>query len=164
MPLAVTHIIPAIALFNHFKDKFFYKNIFNRNVIFIVAFGALLPDIDIPLDWFLQTIGFDIGHGTYTHTLLFSFIFIFPAIILYFIKKTKASQYLFILGSGIIFHLLLDYIAGGGAKEGIMWLYPFSDQAYKIHLLFMIPVQSLPEALDGIILLYFFYQKSPMLF
>lgn len=122
MPLAITHVIPAIELFNRLKNKFFNKNLLGRNTIFIVAFGALLPDIDIPLKWILNVMSLNFDHGAYTHTLLFSLIFILPAIIFHFVKKFKASQYLFILGAGIVFHLILDYIVGGGAKEGVMWV------------------------------------------
>ena len=53
---------------------------------------------------------------------------------------------------GILFHLFLDWLLGGGSWEGIMWFWPFSTQPYKIHLLRMFdPV--IFVVLDAIILI-----------
>ncbi len=163
MPLAATHIILTISLFDYIKNKFWKNKHFGKHVLFVVAVGSLLPDIDIPLNWILKSLGYNLEHGTYTHTLLFAFIFLFLSFIFKIIKKKKYAAYLIILSAGIVFHLLLDYIIGGGAKEGVMWFFPFSDKTYKIHLFFPLPLKSAPEALDAIILLSWIYFKSPKL-
>lgn len=164
MPLAAAHIIPAIIIFNRLKDKPFFKQYLKPNALAIAAIGSLLPDIDILLNWILKPSGYSLEHGTYTHTLLFAFLFFLPAAIFAVMKKYKFSIYLFIAAGGTVLHLLLDYIIGGGGGNGVMWLYPFSEQTYKIHLLSKIPIENAFEGLDAIILLTWIYFKSPILY
>lgn len=163
MPLAVTHTIPTMELFNYLKNKYKLQKYVGPRVLFIVAASSLLPDTDIALNWILKFFGFTLKHGTYTHTLAFGFLFLLPGILMFLFKRYKYALYLFIAFAGIFVHLFMDYFLGGGAQEGVMWFYPLSNESYKLHLLFLIPLKNLPESLDALVLLAWIYAKSPIL-
>jgi membrane-bound metal-dependent hydrolase YbcI (DUF457 family) len=159
MPLAVTHVVPAVILFNFFKKKLNLEKYEFPHAAFIAAVGALLPDIDIFLGRFLHLFGFNLAHGSYTHTPFFALIFLLPAVICFFLKKYRLALLLSLLGFGIIIHIFLDYLIGGGAEAGVMWFYPFSYHSYKIHLLSSLPYEFWPQELDALVLLGWIYFK-----
>ena len=163
MPLAVTHIAPAVELFNYFKNKFDFGKHAGRNAVFVAAIGALLPDTDIFVGRVLHLFGYNLSHGSYTHTLFFALIFLVPAAILYYLKKYRYSLYLSLLGFGVILHIFLDYFIGGGAESGVMWFFPLSNHPYKIHLLYSLPFPLWAEELDALVLLGWIYFR-PSLF
>ncbi len=160
MPLAVTHVAPAILLFNFFKKKFNIGKYGFSHAVFISAIGALLSDTDIFLGRFLQLFGYDLAHGSYTHTTFFALIFLLPAVIFYLFKKYRLTLFFSLLGLGIILHIFLDYFIGGGAEAGIMWFFPFSDHSYKIHLLSTLSFPLWAIELDAVVLLGWIYFKS----
>jgi membrane-bound metal-dependent hydrolase YbcI (DUF457 family) len=159
MPLAVTHVAPAVLLFNFLKKKFNIRKYEFSQALFISAIGALLPDTDIFLGRFLHVYGFNLAHGTYTHTVFFAFIFLFPAVIFYLFRKYRSALFFSLLGFGIIIHIFLDYLIGGGAEAGVMWFFPFSNQSYKIHLLSALPFPFWAIELDALVLLGWIYFK-----
>ncbi|MEM5801430.1 MAG: metal-dependent hydrolase [Candidatus Aenigmatarchaeota archaeon] len=115
-----------------------------------------MPDIDFPLNWLFQTLNIKttlFNHGGITHTLFFGMIFFLIGF--YFLKKDKhkISTYFFAISFGIILHIFLDFILGGGAYEGIMFFWPFSNESYKIHLLSKLNLSDITDAIDAIILL-----------
>jgi len=160
MPLAATHIIATTSLIGRFSSKFFTSGGNQKYFVFLAAFGSLLPDIDIPLGWFLRSVGLVFAHGTVTHTLLFALIFLCISVIFSALHKKNISGTFSIFFFGILIHLVLDYVLGGGAREGVAWFYPFSSAAYKIHILFLLPFSNTFEALDAIVLLAFFFANS----
>lgn len=160
MPLAATHIITTTSLIGRFFPKNADNHAFSKRLVFWAAFASLLPDIDIPLGWTLRSLGFVFEHGTVTHTPLFALIILFIAVMFTALQKKHASQVFIVFFIGSTIHLILDYTLGGGAKEGIAWFYPFSSETYKIHLLFLLPFNNVPEALDAIVLMVFFYINS----
>ena len=91
MPLAVTHVLLTIILVDLFRDYFTkHKKYFTLHTIFIAGVAGLLPDIDIPINWLLNSLGysFDIlKHGVITHTAFFGLIF---NTCFYILEKTKA--------------------------------------------------------------------------
>jgi len=163
MPLAATHIIATTSLLSNLRSKYLESISTSKYFVFLAALGSLLPDIDIPLGWLLGSAGLVFKHGTVTHTFLFALFFLLISFLFDALRKENVSQAFLVLFLGIIVHLLLDYILGGGAKEGIAWLYPFSKETYKIHLLFLLPSNNTLEALDAIVLLSFFYLNSQSL-
>lgn len=163
MPLAATHIVATTSIISRFWPKYLKNEPSPRYFVFYAALGSLLPDIDIPLGWFLGSIGLVFDHGTVTHTPLFAFFFLLLSLLFSILKKRGLSQAFSIFFFGILIHLVLDFVLGGGAKEGIAWFYPFSNTAYKIHILFLLPFDSTFEALDAIVLLFFFYINSSAL-
>lgn len=164
MPLAVTHVLLTIILVDLYRDYITkHKKYFSLHTILFAGIGGLLPDIDVPINWVLNSFGYfpDIlKHGGVTHTPLFGLIFLIPAFILLKKGKYKISVYFFVITFGILFHIFLDYLIGGGTYEGIMWFYPFSTVTYKIHLLTNIGLRNLAAGIDAIILLAWLWHEE----
>ena len=161
MPFAVTHVLSSIILVDLYRDYFAkHKKYFTLHTIFIAGFAGLLPDIDIPINWFLNFFGVSISHGTITHTPLFGLIFLIPGFIFWRQKRHKAAMYFFVVCFGILLHIFLDYFLGGGQNEGIMVFYPFSEAAFKLHLLTKLNFPNIPAAIDAIILLLWLWHEE----
>jgi hypothetical protein len=160
MPLAVTHVLLSIILVDLYRDYVAkHKKYFTLHTIFIAGFAGLLPDIDVPLNLFLNFFGMSIVHGTITHTPLFGLIFLIPGFILWYYKKHKIGTYFFVTCFGVLFHLFLDYFLGGGYSEGIIFFYPFSNTAYKLHLLKYLNID-IRAAIDAVILLLWLWHEE----
>jgi len=165
MPLAVTHILFSIICVDLYK-KFFatHKKLFTKKIIFIAGISALLPDLDIPLRMFFRLIDQSAplfySHGGITHTAFFALFFLIPAIIYFNLKDNEKGVLFSVISFGIFSHLLLDYLIGGGAEYGVMWFFPLSLTAYKIHLLLNLGLSDLPMAMDAIFLLAWIYYES----
>jgi membrane-bound metal-dependent hydrolase YbcI (DUF457 family) len=165
MPLAVTHVILTIIVIDIYRD-YILKNkskYLSGHVILIAGIAGLLPDIDVPLHWFLSLIGISVPilqHGGITHTILFGVIFIIPGYIFLKIKNNKMATYCFVITYGILFHLLLDSVLGGGGAEGPMLLWPFTTHIYKLGILLWIPFQDTFISLDAIILLLWLWHEE----
>ncbi len=162
MPLAVTHVLLSIILVDLYRDYVTaHKKFFTLHTVLIAGIAGLLPDIDIPLTWILNYFGYHIPlleHGNFTHTPFFGLLFLVPAIVLWSKKKYKWAMYFFVATFGIFLHEFLDFLLGGGMAEGIMFFWPLSDFAGKIHLLSAHP--QFPPALDAIILLIWLYHEE----
>lgn len=163
MPLAVTHVILTIILVDLYRDYVSkHKKYFTIHTVMIAGVAGLLPDIDIPINWILSYFGyyFEImQHGGLTHTAFFGLIFLVPAF--YFLRKNKKiATYFFVITFGILFHIFLDYLLGGGAWEGVMWLWPFSAESFKIHLLLKVKDSNLFVGLDAVILLLWLWHEE----
>jgi len=164
MPFAVTHVILTAVLVDLYRDYFAkHRKNFTLHTILIAGIAGLLPDIDIPINWMLNTLGhsFEImQHGGLTHTPFFGLVFLIPALILLRMKKPGTSMYFFVITFGILFHVFLDYLLGGGAWEGVMWLWPFSAEAFKIHLLPKTELITSFMAIDAIILILWLWHEE----
>jgi len=116
MPLAVTHVILTIVLVDLIRD-YYLKKYITLHMVFIAGVAGLLPDIDIPINWVLGFLGQNIEiikHGWFTHTLVFSLIFLVIGLILLWKDKQKLAIYFFVISFGVFFHIFLDYFLGGG--------------------------------------------------
>lgn len=158
MPLAVTHVLSSIILVDMYRDYIAkHKRFFTLHTLVIAGIAGLLPDIDVVVriiaEMFDSNIFWLLRHGGITHTPFFAFLFIIPGLILWYRRKHKLAVYFYVITFGIMLHITLDYVLGGGAYEGIMWFFPFSFVGYKLHLITMIGLPDLPQALDAIILL-----------
>lgn len=165
MPLAVTHVILTIILVDLFRDYIMkkHKKYLTLHTITIAGIAGLLPDIDVPLNWFLNFFGYSfelLKHGGITHTVFFGLIFLIPAFILWKKEKHKMATYFFVITFGVLFHIFLDYLLGGGAYEGIMLLWPVSSQAFNLHLLGYLTIENLPASIDAIILLAWLWHEE----
>ncbi|PIN85939.1 hypothetical protein COV19_07660 [Candidatus Woesearchaeota archaeon CG10_big_fil_rev_8_21_14_0_10_44_13] len=164
MPFAVTHVILTIILVDLYRDYVTrHKRYFSMHTLFVAGIAGLLPDIDVPLNWLIEWMGFQPGileHGIITHTAVFGLVFLIPALI--FLKKgnKKAAAYFFVIAFGILFHIFLDYLLGGGYYEGVMWLWPLSTATYKVHLLKIIEGPNLLMWLDAAILLLWLWHEE----
>lgn len=164
MPLAVTHVLLTIILVDLYRD-YYLKNrkYFTLHTIFIAGIGGLLPDIDIPINWILEATGNTISymnHGGITHTPFFALLFVIPGILLWKKEYQKYACYFFVIAFGIMLHITLDYIIGGGAYEGVMWLFPVSTQTWKLHIISFFQVKDIPAALDAIILILWLWHEE----
>lgn len=158
MPLAVTHVLLTIIVVDLYRDYFAdHKRYFTLYTVLIAGIASVLPDIDIAFriaaEFFNFVLPKMLEHGMATHTPIFALLFIIPGMILWKKEKHRAGMIFFVIAFGIVFHLFLDYFIGGGSKEGIMWLWPFSDVQYKLHLLKYLGLPNIPEIMDGAILL-----------
>ncbi len=165
MPLAVTHVLTTIILvdvYRHYIAK--HKKLLTLHLVLIAGIAGLLPDIDILIGYFYNLIGKTVPelflHGGITHTPFFALIFLIPGIILWKLKKQKIAAYFFVITFGILLHIFLDYLIGGGRYEGIMWFFPFSMTGYKIHLLTYFGLSNLPAALDAVILILWLWHEE----
>lgn len=164
MPLAVTHVLTTIILLDIYRDYFAKKkHNFTLHTVLIAGIGGLLPDIDIPINWLLGLLGMSselMQHGGITHTPFFAFLFIVPGYMLWRIRRKKLAMYFFVLAFGILVHISLDYFLGGGAYEGIMWLFPFSLASWKIHVIPLFNMQNIPAAIDAAILILWLWHEE----
>lgn len=165
MPLAVTHVLLTIILVDLFRDYILknHKRYLTLHTIFIAGVAGLLPDIDVPLNWFLGFFGRSYGllqHGGVTHTAFFGLIFLIPGFILWKNKREKMGVYFFVICFGVLFHIFLDYLLGGGRYEGVMWLWPLSSAAFKIHLLKYFNLSSLAVGIDALLLLGWLWHEE----
>ncbi len=166
MPYAVTHILLTVLLADLYRDYVTkHKKYFTLHTILIAGIAGLLPDIDIPLSWLLNvfipgSVPLILTHGGITHTPFFGLIFLLPAFYLWEKKEHKKAMYFFVITFGVLFHVFLDYLLGGGMHEGIMVFWPISMATFKIHLLSTLGLVDVPQALDALILLGWLYHEE----
>lgn len=154
MPLAVTHVLLTIILVDLYRDYFTkHKKYFTLHTVLIAGIAGLLPDLDLPLNWLFNNSFELLKHGGITHTPFFGLIFLIPAFYFWHKKQHRTSVIFFVITFGVLFHLFLDILLGGGAGEGSMIFWPLSNTAVKVHLLGKIGLTDLPAALDAFILL-----------
>lgn len=160
MPFAVTHVLTSIILADLYRDYFSrHKKYFTLHTVFVAGVAGLLPDIDILLSNFFSVFGISIYHRGITHTPLFAFIFLIPALILWRQKKHRAAMYFFVTFFGILLHVLLDYFFVVDSVGSIMLFYPFSNAAYGLNLL-QHASNNLFAAIDAIILLLWLWHEE----
>ena len=165
MPLAVTHVLSAVILVGLYRDYFTkHRHYFTLHTVLIAGIAGLLPDIDIPLRMVSEFFNFNLPvpfqHGGITHTAFFGLLFLIPGIILLKKQKHKIATYFFVITFGILLHVFLDYLLGGGRYEGIMWFWPLSIHSYKIHLLSKMGLSNIPAALDAVLLLSWLWHEE----
>jgi membrane-bound metal-dependent hydrolase YbcI (DUF457 family) len=125
MPYAVTHILVPILLVAIFRDIYLSrkeKAHFPLHYVLLAGLGGVLPDIDIPISFVLNSLGYatwDI-HKTFTHTLWFPLIFFILFLIFKPFKSEarvcnltrhnlKLSTVFLMLALGILIHIALDF-------------------------------------------------------
>lgn len=165
MPLAVTHVLLTIILVDLFRDYIMkdHKKYLTLHTIMAAGIAGLLPDIDIPLNWLLGFFGRSyalLQHGGVTHTAVFGLVFLIPGFVFWKKGKHKMAVYFFVICFGVLFHVFLDYLLGGGGHGGIMWFWPISSNAFKIHLLNYFNLSGLPAGIDALILLGWLWHEE----
>ena len=164
MPFAVTHVLASIISVDLYRDYVAkHKKYFTLHTIFIAGLAGLLPDIDIPLNWFLSLIGAEIVHRTFTHTPLFGLIFLIPAFIYWKLGKHKIGMYFFATTFGIMMHLLLDFMIAPDQAGGVLLFYPFSYAAFDIGILgnySTIQTMQIYAAADAVLLMLWLWHEE----
>lgn len=170
MPQAVTHILLPILLISVIRDFYLSrkeKNSFPLHYVLIAGLGGVLPDIDIPISFLLNFMGFENWyiHKTFLHSLFFPAIFLVLFLAFKPVKakaricnmgrhNLKLSTIFLMLAIGILFHLLLDATFG----EKAFFLYPFSLVDYGINLVSLLPSDLrglFIPTLDGVLLVIY---------
>ena len=138
MPYAVTHVILTIIILDLYRDYVAkHKKYFTLWTIFIGGLAGLAPDMDIPVHFVLSKIGIDISllaHGGITHTPIIGILFLIPFATFWMMKKHRLAVIFLVISFGLLFHVFLDFIIGGGNINGLMLFYPFSTQQYRLFL------------------------------
>ncbi len=165
MPLAVTHVLTSIILVDLYRDYVAkHKKYFTIHTVFLAGFFGLLPDIDVPLRMLFSILGQPVPsllqHGGITHTPFFAFLFLIPFAVFWRFGKRKHAIYFIVAAFAIMLHISLDYVIGGGALEGVMWLFPFSLQSWKIHILGYLNLSDATIAMDAIMLLVWLWHEE----
>lgn len=165
MPLAVMHVLTSAILVDLYRDYVTkHKKYFTLYTVFLAGFFGLLPDVDIALriiaNFFKLSIPSLLQHGNITHTPFFAVLFFIPGFILWKIKKKKQAVYFFVAVPVILIHVLLDYFFGGGSQYGIMWLFPFSTEAWKLNITSTVFLQEFQRGLDAVILLVWLWHEE----
>ena len=165
MPLAVTHVLLTIIAVDLYRDYITkHKKYFTIFTLFIAGIGGILPDIDIPINSMLLLLGAEspelFHHGGLTHTPFFGIIFLVPGLVLWAVKKHKVAVIFFVLTFGIFMHSILDYTIGGGDPNGLMLLYPLSEERIKLGVLLGGEALFSTAALDAVILLLWLFHEE----
>lgn len=165
MPLSVTHVISTVILIDIFRDHIAkHKRYFTMKTMLVGAIASILPDVDIVLDKIITFLGFSpslLKHGGMTHTIIFGLVFLIPAFIFLKKKQHRRATYFFVITFACLFHIFLDFLLGGGHHAGIMLLWPFSSQRFRIGLLGS-DLNSNFLALDAIMLISWLFYMVKM--
>lgn len=157
MPLSVTHVlltIIAVDLYRDFMAK--HKKYFTTWTVLVAGVAGLLPDLDIPLNFVVGAMGYDVpllAHGGFMHTPFFGLLFLLPFAAFWAMKKHRIAVMFLVTTFGILFHTFLDWLIGGGGITGIMALYPLSGAGFIGPWLGITEGFPLLQAIDAVILI-----------
>ncbi len=154
MPYAVTHILSTIFLVDLFRH---HIKEFPRKFLILVAFFALVPDLDIVFGSIYNLFNGStirdaisnstIFHGMIAHAILFPLILCAVAVLLYYLNKPTATLVVGLLAFSWFWHIFLDFIIHGESYPLIFW--PFYNGVIFKGLL---PLEGLAP-LDAIVFL-----------
>lgn len=159
MPQAVVHVLFTIIALDLVRDYLIKdKRKVPLHYVFIGGFAGLLPDIDIPLFWFLSNIlglGVPWFHRTITHTIFFPMIFLLVGVAYYWYSQ-RITMLFAIISFGTGFHVLLDYLFTGT----IMPFYPFSFKAVGLNLFGIANMEAFAAGVEAIVLLAWLWHEE----
>lgn len=170
MPHAVTHVLVPLIIAELIRDYFVKnKKNFPLHLVLIAGIAGLLPDIDIPIYWILNSIsGIHISdvHRTFSHTLFIPLLFLILAFafknvyIKYLSKHRLTLTNIFLMISlGTFVHVLLDGILLGS----VMPLYPLLKFEFALNLVYLLPLaiqQTFLPALDAVLLVFWLIHEE----
>jgi len=109
-----------------------FRNYFGKYWLVFAGLSGLIPDLDFALQFILGENSI-FAHGYFFHT--FGFVLCLLAIsLIIFLKNKEYGKYGLIISIGAFFHILLDYILGGG-RYSLALFYPFYSGEFHLHLL-----------------------------
>jgi len=161
MPNGATHILFGLISADLIRD-FVVKKRFSLFYVLVAAVGAVLPDIDIAIYWFLnifKEVPLGLIHRQFTHTIFLPILLLLIAFI--FVKRRKPFLFFSMLSFGAFTHLLLDALLMGS----IVPFYPLSTFAFGLNL---VPATELGRTVvlvaEGLLLLgwisYLYYKHK----
>ena len=159
MPQAVVHVLFAIIALDLVRDYLIKdKRKVPLHYVFIGGVAGLLPDIDIPLFWFLSNfLGLEVPwfHRTFTHTVFFPLLFLIVGIA-YYKYSQKITMLFAIISFGTGFHVMLDYLFSGTVAP----LYPFSFNAVGLNLFGMTNLEAFASGVEAVVLLAWLWHEE----
>jgi hypothetical protein len=130
MPFPAAHVI-----INFFVIYPFRKHL-GKYWLPVALLSGLIPDFDSGFEILGKLFNFDPGilaHGGFFHSIGFVLLLGILSFIIY--KQDKeCGGYFLILTIGVLVHILIDLILGGGGYSFSI-LYPFTNEQFRIHLL-----------------------------
>ena len=128
MPSPIAHSATGYVIFKIFKLE--QKRILGKVSPVFEAITAIIISNVADLDFAFGFLSGENHHRGFTHSVSFALIFSI-AIAFFSSKISRASLYKVFIFSSIIYgsHLLLDFFTTGG--DGMLLLWPFSDNYYK---------------------------------
>jgi len=121
MGLAVTHIILTIVILDLFRHYVFGKNKFPRYLLVVGGIAGLFPDVDISMTWiynFLTGANANL-HGLFTHSIIFSVLFLIMGVVLHYSDKMKWAKISYVISAGLFMHSFIDCLFGG--YKSFLW-------------------------------------------
>jgi membrane-bound metal-dependent hydrolase YbcI (DUF457 family) len=130
MALAVTHIIGTLFILDIFRHYIFGRRKFSRRLLLIGGLAGILPDIDIPISWLINSLtgkGLSL-HGAFTHSLFWPLLLIGIGFILFYYEKKTAAKVLWVISAGLFIHTILDCLFN--SYETFLWPLKFNTQRF----------------------------------
>ena len=159
MPQAVVHVLFAIIALDLVRDYLIRdKRKVPLHYVFIGGVAGLLPDIDIPLFWFLSNfLGLEVPwfHRTITHTIFFPMLFIIVGLAFYRYSQ-KITMLFAIISFGTGFHVFLDYAFAGT----VMPFYPLSFKEVGLNLFRRAGLEAFVEGVEAVVLLAWLWHED----
>ena len=139
MPYAVAHVILTIVIADIYRD-YFAKKKFPMTYVFVAGIAGLIPDLDIPVQWIINSLlrtNYSF-HRLYTHSLAYSILFFIIALVFSakkgehykFFKwspsKISIVMFFLALSFGWFMHIFLDCTLAGDGFLNIIPSIPLS--------------------------------------
>lgn len=182
MPLAVTHVLVPIIVFEMLRDRFKgMRKAFSSKHTFLVGIAGLMPDMDMPVFTVLQRFGLvtgtAVGHRIFLHNiwiplgfLLFAALsaFAWPALRGRRDRKYKQGRSLafakvfLLLAAGWLFHITLDAVLTGE----VMPFYPLSSYVVNWNLVGAlteatgVPMLTILVSIDALLLVFWLWHEQ----
>jgi membrane-bound metal-dependent hydrolase YbcI (DUF457 family) len=149
MPLAVTHVLIPMILVDLVRDHLFKskRRLLTNKFILLAGFAGLLPDIDVPISYFL--LGNLEIHRTITHSIWFPIAFFLLFLIFYFFKKKDLYKIFLMFFIGFSLHIILDFSISGT----VSLFFPMKGNLYGMNIFPIEKMYLFYSAVDAILLL-----------
>ena len=128
MPDVLTHLLIGVSLVILIRPKG------SRAEQMLIIVGALLPDVERPVTWVLNTIGLSwIGLTSATHSIVGVIVLSYVASACFVLDDISSRGKFALVFTGCISHLFLDMVMYPWAEYGLYLFYPIK-LAFSFHL------------------------------
>jgi len=150
MPFAVTHVLIPMILVDLVRDHLFKdkKRLLPNMFVFVAGITGLLPDLDVPVSYFL--FGNLELHRTITHSIFFPLGFFSLFLFFYFVKRKPFLWKFFLMCFvGFSMHIILDYYIFGT----VSLFFPLIGEIYGLNIFPIDKMYLVYSAVDAILLI-----------
>lgn len=133
-----------------------------KKIFWLIVACANLPDIDVLVAFFGDSIFSTQHHRGVTHSLLFAPVFaMLPAVVYYFLFKIKSFQKLWAISLiGIFLHIFFDLITPFGTQL----LAPFTTTRYTFDMMFIVDLFFTSVLIITLLAGKFFKQRAKLIY